>query len=93
MAGKRKIIKKKLREPDEFISFTEQAFLFVKGHLKTIAQEESFFSSFSCVSSFSGSGRKRKKGRPIRNLVQPWRSTRCSVLPIERDHHQNIRIC
>jgi tetratricopeptide (TPR) repeat protein len=37
MAGKRKIIKKKLKEPDEFISFTEQAFLFVKGHLRTIA--------------------------------------------------------
>jgi tetratricopeptide (TPR) repeat protein len=37
MGGKRKIIKKKLKEPDEFISFTEQAFLFVKGHLKTIA--------------------------------------------------------
>jgi tetratricopeptide (TPR) repeat protein len=37
MAGRRKIIKKKLKEPDEFISFTEQAFLFVKDHLRTIA--------------------------------------------------------
>jgi tetratricopeptide (TPR) repeat protein len=37
MGGRRKIIKKKLKEPDEFISITEQAFLFVKGHLKTIA--------------------------------------------------------
>jgi tetratricopeptide (TPR) repeat protein len=38
MGGRRKIIKKKLKEPDEFISFTEQAFLFVKGHLRTIAK-------------------------------------------------------
>jgi tetratricopeptide (TPR) repeat protein len=37
MGGRRKIIKKKLKEPDEFISFTEQAFLVVKGHLKAIA--------------------------------------------------------
>jgi len=37
MGGRRKIIKKKLKEPDEFISFTEQAFIFVKGHLKKIA--------------------------------------------------------
>lgn len=37
MAGRRKIIKKKLRQPDEFISITEKAFLFVKHHLKKIA--------------------------------------------------------
>jgi len=37
MGGRRKIIKKKLKEPDEFISFSEQAFIFVKGHLRTIA--------------------------------------------------------
>jgi tetratricopeptide (TPR) repeat protein len=36
MNGKRKISKKKLKEPDEFITFTEKSILFLKGHLKTI---------------------------------------------------------
>jgi tetratricopeptide (TPR) repeat protein len=37
MAGRKKIIKKKLKEPDEFISFTEKAFLYVTHHYKEIA--------------------------------------------------------
>jgi tetratricopeptide (TPR) repeat protein len=37
MARRMKITKKKLREPDEFISFTEQAYLFIARHLKPIA--------------------------------------------------------
>jgi tetratricopeptide (TPR) repeat protein len=37
MVKLKKIPKKKLREPDEFISSTEKAFLFVKGHSKPIA--------------------------------------------------------
>jgi len=37
MAGRKKIIKKKLRQPDEFISTAEKAFLFVRNHLKKIA--------------------------------------------------------
>jgi tetratricopeptide (TPR) repeat protein len=36
MAGKRKIIKKKLKEPDEFISFTEHAFRFISRHYRRI---------------------------------------------------------
>jgi tetratricopeptide (TPR) repeat protein len=36
MAGKKKILKKKLKEPDEFISFTEKAYLFITRHLKPI---------------------------------------------------------
>lgn len=36
MAGKRKIIKKKLKEPDEFISFTEHAFRFISRHYRWI---------------------------------------------------------
>ena len=32
-----KIIKKKLKEPDEFISFTEKAFIFITHHFKSIA--------------------------------------------------------
>jgi tetratricopeptide (TPR) repeat protein len=36
MKVKRKIIKKKLKEPDEFISFTEKAFQFISHHLKQI---------------------------------------------------------
>jgi len=32
-----KIIKKKLKEPDEFISFTEKAFIFITHHSKSIA--------------------------------------------------------
>jgi tetratricopeptide (TPR) repeat protein len=36
MAGKRKIIKKKLKEPDEFITITERTFIFIKKHLKPI---------------------------------------------------------
>jgi tetratricopeptide (TPR) repeat protein len=37
MAGRKKIIKKKLKEPDEFISLTEKAFLYVTHHYKKIA--------------------------------------------------------
>ena len=37
MAGRKKIIKKKLKQPDEFISITEKTFLFVKHHAKKIA--------------------------------------------------------
>ena len=37
MAGRKKVIRRKLREPDEFISLTEQAFLFVTHHYKKIA--------------------------------------------------------
>jgi len=37
MAGRKKIIKKKLKQPDEFISITEKVFLFVKHHVKKIA--------------------------------------------------------
>jgi len=36
MAGKRKIIKKKLKEPDEFISFSDHAFRFISRHYKRI---------------------------------------------------------
>jgi tetratricopeptide (TPR) repeat protein len=36
MAVKKKIIKKKLKEPDEFISFTDHAFRFVSRHYKRI---------------------------------------------------------
>ncbi len=34
MAGKRKVIKKKLKEPDEFISLTEHAFRFIGRHYR-----------------------------------------------------------
>ena len=37
MAGRKKIIKKKLREPDEFMSLTEGACVFIKQYLKPIA--------------------------------------------------------
>jgi len=36
MAGKRKIIKKKLKEPDEFISFTDHAFRFIVRYYRQI---------------------------------------------------------
>jgi len=36
MAGKRKIIKKKLKEPDEFISFTDHALRFMSRHYRRI---------------------------------------------------------
>jgi len=36
MAVKKKIIKKKLQEPDEFISFTDHAFRFISRHYKRI---------------------------------------------------------
>jgi tetratricopeptide (TPR) repeat protein len=36
MAGKKKIIKKKLKEPDEFISFTDHAFRFISRHYRRI---------------------------------------------------------
>ncbi len=37
MAGAKKIIKKKLKEPDEFVSLTERAYLLISRHLKPIA--------------------------------------------------------
>jgi tetratricopeptide (TPR) repeat protein len=37
MTGAKKIIKKKLKKPDEFITFTEKTFLFVTHHSKSIA--------------------------------------------------------
>lgn len=37
MKVKKKIIKKKLKQPDEFISFTEKSYLFINQHLKQIA--------------------------------------------------------
>jgi len=37
MTRLKKITKKKLREPDEFISFTEKTYLFITHHLKVIA--------------------------------------------------------
>jgi len=37
MARIKKITKKKLKEPDEFISVTEKAFLFITHHIKSIA--------------------------------------------------------
>ena len=37
MTAKKKIVKKKLKKPDEFISFTERAFIFVRHHFKKIA--------------------------------------------------------
>ncbi len=37
MKVKKKITKKKLKQPDEFISFTEQSFLFMTKHSKQIA--------------------------------------------------------
>jgi tetratricopeptide (TPR) repeat protein len=36
MAGRKKILKKKLKEPDEFIGFTEKIYLFITRHLKPI---------------------------------------------------------
>ena len=36
MRTKKKITKKKLKEPDEFISFTQQAFLFITKHFKKV---------------------------------------------------------
>jgi tetratricopeptide (TPR) repeat protein len=37
MTGAKKIIKKKLKKPDEFINITEKAFLFITHHSKPIA--------------------------------------------------------
>jgi tetratricopeptide (TPR) repeat protein len=37
MAGRQKIIKKKLKEPDEFITLTEKIFLLITQHLRRIA--------------------------------------------------------
>jgi tetratricopeptide (TPR) repeat protein len=37
MAGRKKIIKKKLKQPDEFITLTEKAFLFIAHQYKKIA--------------------------------------------------------
>jgi len=37
MTGAKKIIKKKLKKPDEFITFTEKTFLFITHHSKSIA--------------------------------------------------------
>lgn len=37
MATARKIIKKKLKEPDEFVTVTERTYLFISHHLKPIA--------------------------------------------------------
>jgi len=37
MAGKQKITKKKLKEPDEFVTFAEKAFLYITQHLRPIA--------------------------------------------------------
>jgi tetratricopeptide (TPR) repeat protein len=37
MTRTKKIIKKKLKKPDEFISFTEKAFMFITHHSKSIA--------------------------------------------------------
>ena len=37
MTRTKKIIKKKLKEPDEFITFTERAYLFITHHSKPIA--------------------------------------------------------
>lgn len=37
MTAKKKIVKKKLKQPDEFISFTEKAFIFITHHFKKIA--------------------------------------------------------
>jgi tetratricopeptide (TPR) repeat protein len=36
MTGKKKITKKKLKKPDEFINFTEEALLFITHHIKQI---------------------------------------------------------
>lgn len=36
MAGKKKITKKKLKEPDEFINFTEQVYFFITHHLRKL---------------------------------------------------------
>jgi tetratricopeptide (TPR) repeat protein len=36
MPGKKKITKKKLKEPDEFITLSQRAFLFISGHLKKV---------------------------------------------------------
>lgn len=37
MASAKKIIKRKLKEPDEFVTLTERAYLFISRHLKPIA--------------------------------------------------------
>jgi len=37
MASAKKIIKKKLKEPDEFVTLTERAYLFINHHFKPIA--------------------------------------------------------
>jgi tetratricopeptide (TPR) repeat protein len=37
MASAKKIIKKKLKEPDEFVTLTERAYLFISHHFKPIA--------------------------------------------------------
>ena len=37
MGGKQKITKKKLKEPDEFVTFAEKAFLYITQHLRPIA--------------------------------------------------------
>ncbi len=37
MTSMKKIIKKKLKEPDEFITLTERSYLFVTHHARSIA--------------------------------------------------------
>ncbi|MDP3016208.1 MAG: hypothetical protein Q8N70_03940, partial [Deltaproteobacteria bacterium] len=37
MKVKKKITKKKLKQPDEFLSFTEKSYLFISHHIKKMA--------------------------------------------------------
>jgi tetratricopeptide (TPR) repeat protein len=68
MSGKRKITKKKLKEPDEFITLSQRAFLFISGHLKKVVAGGIVFLAILLLIIFFQMWEKQKEGEAYRDF-------------------------
>jgi len=68
MPGKRKITKKKLKEPDEFITLSQRVFLFITGHLKKVVTGGIVFLAILLLIIFFQMWEKQKEGEAFRDF-------------------------
>ena len=96
MPGKKKITKKKLKEPDEFFTLTQRAFLFITGHLRKIITGGIIFLVILLLIVFFQMWERQKEEEAYRDfnlaleIYQRAASPGRERLPLENKENKNV---